>query len=137
MDKEMLENLSLERLAEGAISLLFLEVLSEKILPNIFDPNTDPKKERSMTFEVKFRPTTDRYGEVTGADILVPDPKVKLAPRGAIQSHVLLGKIEGEYQAKEIKQLTIDGEADEIKKDVQKELTELGKQGIKLEVIRR
>ncbi len=134
MDKETLENLSLEKLAEGAISLLFLEVLSEKVLPNIFDPNTDPKKERSMTFEVKFRPTTDRYGEVTGADILVPDPKVKLAPRGAIQSHVLLGKMGGEYQAKEIKQLSID---DEIKNDIQGELTELGKQGVKLEVIRR
>ncbi len=133
MDKETLENLSLERLAEGAISLLFFEVLSEKILPNIFDPNADPKKERSMTFEVKFRPTTDRYGEVTGADILVPDPKVKLAPRGAIQSHVLLGKVGSEYQAKEVKQLTID---DEIKDDIQNELTELGKQSVKLEVIR-
>ncbi len=133
MDKETLENLSLESLAEGAILLLFLEVLSEKILPNVFDPNTDPKKERSMIFEVKFKPTIDRYGEITGADITVPDPKVKLAPRGAIQSHVLLGKVGGEYQAKEIKQLTID---EEIKDDIQNELTELGKQGVKLEIIR-
>lgn len=127
MDKEMLENLSLERLAEGAIPLLFLEVLSEKIMPNIFDPNTDPKRERSMTFEVKFRPTTDRYGEVTGADVLVPDPKVKLAPKGTIQSHILLGKVEGEYQAKEIKQLSInDGDGQE----------EQEKPGVKFEVIR-
>ncbi len=112
MDKEVLKNLSLERVADGAVSLVFLEVLSEKILPNIFDPNTDPAKERSVTIEVKFKPTTDRYGEVTGADIIVPDPKVKLAPRRSIEAHTLLGKIGDQFQAKEIRQMTIDEESD-------------------------
>lgn len=107
-EKEVLESLSLERIADGSVPLVFLEVLSEKILPNIFDPSTDQTKERSMAIEIKFKPTTDRYGEVTGMDIIVEDPKVKLAPRKAIEAHALLGKVGDQFQAKEIRQMTID-----------------------------
>ena len=112
-DREILENLSLDRLAEGAIPLLFLEVLSEKILPNIFDQNADPKKKRVMTLKIEFAPTFDRFGNVTGADITIPDPKVELSPRMPISSHVLLGRIGGVFQAKEIRQMTIEDEPDE------------------------
>lgn len=129
MKREELQNLSLSRLAEGAVELSFLEVLSDEILPNIFDFNRDPKGMRSVTITVKFKPTIDRNGNITGADIMVDDPKCKLVPRRPVLSHVLLGKIGNQYQAKEIRQL-------EIQEEVAEELQELGKQGVKLEVIR-
>ena len=116
MKEEVLENLSLERIAEGSVPLVFLEVLSEKIMPNIFDASCDPKKKRSMTIKIDFDPTTDRYGEVTGADITVHEPTVKLAPRMPITAHTLIGRVGDQFQAKEIRQLTID-EPDGLEED--------------------
>jgi len=107
-NKEVLENLSLERIADGSVPLVFLEAISEKILPNIFDASCDTKKKRSMTIQIDFQPTTDRYGEVTGADITVLEPKVILVPRMPITAHALLGKVGDQFQAKEVRQMTID-----------------------------
>ena len=122
MNKEQLQNLDLSTIADGAVPILFLEVMSEKVLPNIFDPNTDPKKKRSLAMEIEFMPTRDKFGNITGADILIKDPKVKLAPRESIAGHILLGKIDGQYQAKEVKQFNISDPDEEDLKEPNKPL---------------
>lgn len=133
MDHEQLENLSLEKLADGAVSLSFLEALSEKILPNIFDINTDAKKERSMALTIRFRPTIDRFGQIIGADVIIDDPKCKLAPKRPIEAHILLGKIDNEYQAKEIRQLSI---ADDSENSLDEKVEQMMKTGVKIEIVK-
>lgn len=114
MTKDQLENVGLSTLLEGAADILFLEALSEKVLPNIFDVNCNPKKERTVTLTVRFKPTLNREGTVTGADTFIDDPKVKLVGRDSIAGHILLGKIDDGYQAKEIRQLNINDPMEEV-----------------------
>lgn len=106
MDNEF-KNLSLSTVCQGAADLMFLEALREQIFPNIYDINTNPKKERSITIKIKFFPIQDRFGNITSAKIVVVDPVVKLAKRDDQEGTILLGKVDGEYQAKEIRQMEL------------------------------
>lgn len=49
----------LDVLARGALNERFNEEL-DKVLENIYDPNTDPKKERSVTLVIKIKPNERR-----------------------------------------------------------------------------
>ena len=54
-----LKELTLENICEGRAAQIF-EREKKKILENIADPSTDPKKPRKITMEVIFTPNKER-----------------------------------------------------------------------------
>ena len=80
------ENVSLEKLNQGAAVERFNLALQD-VLDNIQDPNTDPKKARSVTMKVTFKPDSDR-----GIANLQCDVVSKLAPIAPFDVRVFLGR---------------------------------------------
>jgi hypothetical protein len=84
MQKE--ENVSLDTLNQGAAVERFNWALQE-VLDNIQDPNTDPKKARTVTLKCTIKPSEDR--EVGNIQV---DVVSKLAPIAPFDVRVFLGR---------------------------------------------
>lgn len=53
------EQVSLAKMARGSLDEQFNYELN-RVLENIYDPNTEPEKKRKITIEMLFEPDTDR-----------------------------------------------------------------------------
>lgn len=94
----MVETKSILEMAQGAImEQVNLEV--SKIVDNILDLNTEPKKKRTLTLTVDFVPNCDRSQVVINATA-----KSKLLPNNAVQTTLYVGAdaSTGEIQAVEM-----------------------------------
>lgn len=80
------ENVTLESLNQGAALERFNLALQD-VLDNIQDPNTDPKKARTVTLKVTFKPDGDR-----GIANLKCDVIANLAPIAPFDVRVFLGR---------------------------------------------
>lgn len=87
------EKLTLENVCGGALPELFKRHLAF-MLKNIRDPNTDPGQKRTLTFELTFKPHSDRCG----ADVII-GVKEKLASTQPIKGAVYVSAINGELAA--------------------------------------
>lgn len=75
----------------------------QKVAQNITDKNTDPKKERKITLEIKFKPNENR-DQITTAIFA----KTSLAPERGIDTLILMGKdSEGQLHLNEVRQQSI------------------------------
>lgn len=87
---------SILEMARGAImEQVNLEV--GKVVNNILDPNTDPKKKRSLTLTFEFSPSADRTQVGLKATA-----KSKLEPNNAIQTALSIGTVSGQVVAMEM-----------------------------------
>ena len=102
MEKKEVKNLDVTTMLGCAVPIVIMETLSERLFPNLFDKNSNKTKKRTLILKIDFIPTLDRDGDVDGCDIIVNDPEVKLSPRNPVKGHVLLGEVDGQYQAKEV-----------------------------------
>jgi hypothetical protein len=83
MDGE--EKITLAEIGRGAAVERF-DIELQKVLDNIQDPNTDPKKVRSVTLKITINPSEDR--QVASYAI---DGNSKLAPLKAVPGRMFLG----------------------------------------------
>ena len=77
---------NLEEFAGGALSEKFNSEI-QKVLDNIYDPNTDVKKVRTLELKVKFEPTTNR----DGAKVSI-QANTKLAPVVPTETTIGIGQ---------------------------------------------
>lgn len=94
----MVETKSILEMAQGAImEQVNMEV--GKIVDNILDPNTDPKKKRQLSLTVDFAPSADR-----STVVITATAKSKLLPNNAVQTTLYVGadSTTGEVQAVEM-----------------------------------
>lgn len=100
---------SILEMARGAITeQVNLEV--GRVVANIIDPNTDPKKKRSLTLTFEFTPSADRTQVAMKATA-----KSKLEPNNAIETALSIGTMNGQIIAAEMVpqvpgQLSMNGE---------------------------
>lgn len=88
---------SLDDMMDGGITQRFNREL-RRILQNVFDPNTDPKKVRELTIKWKIKPNSERNGAVFEVEI-----NGKTAPMVPMtQMVMLLRDDEGNVAAQEI-----------------------------------
>ena len=80
---------ALESLAQGAVSERFSEEF-QKVLENIFDPNTDPTAKRSIVITIDIKANEQRNWADLRASV-----KAKLAPNEPVHVSLGLGKIGG------------------------------------------
>lgn len=94
----MSEAKSILEMAKGAI-MEQVNVEVGKIVDNILDPNTDPKKKRTLQLTVDFLPTSDRSQVAINATA-----KSKLQPNNSVQTTIYVGADTdtGEIQAVEM-----------------------------------
>lgn len=94
----MAETKSILEMAQGAI-MEQVNVEVSKIVDNILDLNTDPKKKRTLSLTVDFVPTQDRSQVAINATA-----KSKLLPNNAVQTTIYVGADSktGEIQAVEM-----------------------------------
>lgn len=94
----MAETKSILEMAQGAI-MEQVNVEVSKIVDNILDLNTDPKKKRTLSLTVDFIPTQDRSQVAINATA-----KSKLLPNNAVQTTIYVGADSktGEIQAVEM-----------------------------------
>lgn len=94
----MSEAKSILEMARGAI-MEQVDIEVGKIVENILDLNTDPKKKRTLQLTVDFTPTQDRSQVAINATA-----KSKLQPNNAIQTTIYVGtdSSTGEIQAVEM-----------------------------------
>lgn len=78
---------ALEKLAQGAVSERFAEEF-QKVLANIYDPNTDPCAKRQIVITIDIKANKQRNWADWRASV-----KSKLAPNEAIHVSLGLGKI--------------------------------------------
>lgn len=104
--------INIETFADGAVNeRLNLEI--QKVLENINDLNTDPKKARTVQLSIKITPTENR--QTVSVDV---SAKTTLAPAVAIPATIILDKdLNGKMTAKELKsgskgQMYIDDDGD-------------------------
>lgn len=83
---EQQEGISLDTLNQGAV-VERANLAIQAVLDNIQDPNTDPKKSRSVVIKLKFEPDNDR-----GVASVVVDVEAKTAPVAPFKAHVFLGR---------------------------------------------
>lgn len=81
-----MKKINLETFAGGAASAMFSREMA-KILANVHDPNTDPKKARTLTLTVKLVPDEDR--RMVKAEI---SAKSTLVPADAARATLITGK---------------------------------------------
>lgn len=105
---------SILEMAKGAIMEQF-DVEVGKVIENIIDPNTEPKKKRTITLTVDFIPDDYRQNVTVQATA-----KSKLLPNNAIKTGLYIGADSktGELQATELipnvpGQISFDGEEQE------------------------
>ena len=94
----MLEAKSILEMASGAI-LEQSNIEFKKIIDNILDPNTDPKKKRTLQITVDFTPSQER--DRIDIDVTA---KSKLQPYNSVRTTVCVGvdSATGEVQAVEM-----------------------------------
>lgn len=116
--KKITESSILE-MARGAI-MEQTDMEVGKIIQNILDPNTDPKKKRTLTLTVTFTPSGDRSTVTIDANA-----KSKLEPNNAIRTSLFVGANPntGEFIATEMipnppGQLDFNGEEQEEPKTI-------------------
>ncbi|MTW85607.1 replication terminator protein [Virgibacillus dakarensis] len=103
---------NLNEFADGALAARFNEEL-QKVLDNIADPNTDPKKARTVTVQVKLY--GDERRDVVSASIVA---KSKLLPAKEADTKLLMGADDnGNVIGKELRsgvkgQMFIDSDGD-------------------------
>lgn len=83
----MNQKLTLETLCGGAVQEKVDRAL-HAIAENILDPNTDPKKKRTITIKVICAPNGDDREDVT----VTVDVTKTLAPDTGVNTHFFLGK---------------------------------------------
>lgn len=76
---------SILEMARGAI-MEQVDIETSKVVANILDPNTDPKKKRTITLKIDFVPSADRQ-TVT----VVANAQSKLVPNSAVQTSLYVG----------------------------------------------
>jgi hypothetical protein len=87
----------LDELMDGALTERF-NMAMERVLQNVFDPNTDPKAKREITISIQIQPNEKR----TAAGFKV-DVKCKTAPPVAMEQTCFLWQDdEGNVTATEI-----------------------------------
>lgn len=74
-----------ETFAAGAMAEK-LNVELQKVMENIYDPNTDPKKARKVTLTLTLKPDENR--EIIGVGV---DTKCSLAPSKGVSTTMFLG----------------------------------------------
>ena len=79
-----MEKSSILNLANGAI-LERVDVELNRVMANISDPNTSPKKARSLTLQIKFAPAEDRQTISTTYSV-----KSTLEPMRALETSIFL-----------------------------------------------
>lgn len=94
----MSEAKSILEMAQGAI-MEQVNIEMGKIVDNILDPNTDPKKKRVLQLTIDFTPNQDRSRVQINASA-----KSKLQPINAVQTSIYVGadSSTGELQAVEM-----------------------------------
>ncbi|MBP3249365.1 MAG: hypothetical protein IJ170_02165 [Ruminococcus sp.] len=94
----MIEAKSILEMAQGAI-MEQVDAEVGKIVDNILDLNTEPKKKRTLTLTVDFTPSSDRTQVAITATA-----KSKLLPNNAVQTTLYVGAdaATGEIQAVEM-----------------------------------
>lgn len=99
-----MESMSLENLGQGAAVELF-NVEMQRAMENIVDPNTDPKKSRTVLLKVTLKPDEEReYASIT------VQVSSTLAPIKPYSTHCFIGKDRNGVVATEHnpKQLSMD-----------------------------
>lgn len=81
------EIMTLASLCDGAVQERVNHAL-QKVSENVLDPNTDPKKKRSITLTLSFDPNPDDREDVS-VDVSVG---VKLAPETGLKTQFFLSK---------------------------------------------
>lgn len=106
MNQKVVESLNLDNICKGALPEIFATEL-QRVLENIYDPNTDVDKQRSITIELKFIPFPDRSGAVTSLSV-----KTKLPGFPTYDSNIFIGKHNGKLVAvdKDANQRALFGE---------------------------
>lgn len=108
---------NLNDFAEGALAARFNEEL-QKVLDNIADPNTDPKKNRTITIQVKVH--GDERRDVVNASVVA---RSKLQPAIEADTKLLMGADKrGNIVGKELKsgikgQMFLDSDGDVAEDD--------------------
>ncbi len=115
----MPEIINFNDFADGAVAeRLNIEV--QKVLQNIADPNTDPKKERKVTLVIKFK--ADEGRDVTAVQVAADS---KLVPAKSIESKILMdldskGRVTGAELKSGVKGQSFITEDGEIAEDTGK-----------------
>lgn len=78
--------LSVETLYNGGVAEVLMAELN-KVVQNILDPNTEPKKERSVTLKMKIKPNEQR----NMAELRV-ETTSKLCPNQPIETSIMIAK---------------------------------------------
>ncbi|MGE5631600.1 MAG: hypothetical protein ACM3TR_10960 [Caulobacteraceae bacterium] len=81
-----MDKLTIANIARGALVEQF-EVELEKVLDNIVDPNTDPKKVRKIQINMEFKPNEKR----NMAEIKC-QTKSNLVPANTVETAITIGK---------------------------------------------
>ncbi len=96
-------NINIANLANGALAEQF-DIELEKVLDNIADPNTDPKKARKITINITFKPSETRDFSAVSFQT-----KSALVPVRSVESRIILDKdSSGNVHAAEIRQMGIE-----------------------------
>ena len=112
--------IDLNTFADGGLAARFNEEM-HKVLDNIADPNTDPKKARTVTLQIKVY--GDDRRDVVNASVIA---KSKLLPAKELDTKILMGVDEhGNVVGKELKsgvkgQMFLDRDGDVAQDDGQK-----------------
>lgn len=96
--------LTLDNIGEGVAGELFQREL-DKVLDNILDINTDPKKVRSITLKITIRPNEDR-----NLGNIYVEAASNIVPNNGYASQVFMGRDKGQpvcIEHKKPKQLAL------------------------------
>ena len=97
-EKGEIDVIDLSGLADGAVSERF-QLELQRVLENIADPNTDPKKARTLTLTLTLRGNELR--DIASVNIVA---KTKLAPARDVEAHLLIDQdSKGRIVAAELK----------------------------------
>lgn len=102
----------LDNFASGALTEKF-NIEMQKVLDNLADPNTDPKKARTITMAITLKSNDKRELAVTDINV-----KSALAPARPVQTEIILGRdADGKVEGAELKsgaknQMMMDNDGD-------------------------
>lgn len=131
MSNKHLINFDISKIADGGVQVKLNRALKE-VADNIMDPNTDPKKKRSVTLKISVAPDKKRNAANITAEV-----KTSLAPEEGVETTMLLGRdVKGQTHVNELKsgvpgQTYIDAETGELKTDTGKPVAEVEKEAAK------
>lgn len=123
---------NLEEFAGGALSEK-VNAEIERVLKNISDPNTDPKKARKITINVTLKPNLER-----NAAAVIVDTKSTLAPSIPMETNIMIDKdlnsgqvLASEFRAHHRDQLSMDIPEDALKDNQNTTVIDMRKVGNK------